>query len=393
MSGEDKQYLKKNILALGTTSLLTDISSESVYAVLPFYIQSLGYGKEVVGLVEGAGELVASIFKYLSGFIANKIHKYKLLALIGYSLSNFIKPFFSITKSSLGILLVKIIDRTGKGVRTSPRDTLLAASASSKYRGRAFGLHRALDTVGATLGPLLAIFLLIYFGYIGVFLFSIVPGLIAILILLFFVEEVGEKKIASKKSESLQTSMSPYFWLFVATVAASGLAGYTQAYLLLRAKEIGWSEGFSILFLVIANIVYASLAYPIGFISDVRGFDKLYPLVFVLQFIGSIIIVLFSHSYIAIVFFIIYGIYMAFHDTLTRIITSFYVKKSVRAKAYGYMHGTYGLSALIGYYILGRIYDLMGYAYAFTYSAIVAVIGFTLSLILIYKTKNMAGGI
>lgn len=393
MSGEGKQYLKKNILALSTTSLLTDISSESVYAVLPFYIQSLGYGKEVVGLVEGAGELVASIFKYLSGFIANKIHKYKLLTLIGYSLSNFIKPFFAITRSSLGILLIKVLDRTGKGIRTSPRDTLLAASASSEYRGRAFGLHRALDTVGATIGPLLAIFLLLFFGYIGVFIFSIIPGLLAILILLFFVEEVGVKKNVSKKSGLSQTGMNPYFWLFIATVAVSGLAGYTQAYLLLRAKEIGWSEGFSILFLVIANIVYASLAYPIGFISDVKGFDKLYPLVFVLQFTGSIIIVLFTYSYIAIVFFIIYGIYMAFHDTLIRIVTSFYVKKSVRAKAYGYMHGTYGLSALIGYYILGKIYDSMGYTYAFTYSAIVAVIGFILSLILIYKTKHVVGGI
>lgn len=392
MGEGSREYLKRNILALSITSLLTDVSSESVYAVLPFYIQSLGYGKEIVGLVEGAGELVSSMFKYLSGFVANKIRRYKLLTLLGYSLSSFTKPFFSITKSSWGILIIKIMDRMGKGLRTSPRDTLLAASAGSKYRGRAFGLHRALDTVGATLGPLLAIPLLLYVGYTGVFLFSLIPGLLAVLVLMFFVEEIREEYYSEKK-EAASTGMDKCFWLFIATVAISGLAGYTQAYLLLRANEIGWSEEFSIAFLVLANIVYALLAYPIGYISDISGFDKLYPLVFLLQFTGSLIIVLFSYSYVAIIFFIVYGLYIAFHDTLIRIMTSFYVKKHVRAKAYSYMHGTYGLSALIGYYILGRIYDQMGYAYAFTYSAAVAVIGFILSLILVYGTRRLYGGI
>jgi hypothetical protein len=131
---EKPVFLNKNVVALGFTSMLTDISSESVYAVLPFYITSLGLGKEVVGLVEGLGELFSSIFKFLSGYIAQIVRKYKLLALLGYTLSSLSKPFFALTRTSYEIMLVKVTDRIGKGIRTSPRDALLASSVEPGYR-------------------------------------------------------------------------------------------------------------------------------------------------------------------------------------------------------------------------------------------------------------------
>ncbi len=382
-----KGFLKRNILALSLTSLLTDISSESVYAVLPFYITSLGLGREVVGLVEGLGELFSSMFKFLSGYIAQRIGRYKLLTLIGYLLSNIVKPFFAYVKTSYGIAFIKVVDRIGKGIRTSPRDALLAASADPGYRGRAFGFHRALDTVGATLGPLLAIILLIYYGYIGVFLFSLIPGLAAVMILLFFVKEVKTDGV-EKTTTTLLKGFSSIYWLFILTVVISGLTGYTQAFLLLRAKEIGWSEEFSIGFLIMANTIYALLAYPIGFYSDVFKRLNPYPLIFVIQVIGVSTIITLSDTYAPLVFFLLYGIYMAFHDTLIRIMTSVYVKEYLRGIGYGIMHSSYGLSALVGYYVLGWIYEVYGYRLAFTYSLIMGLIGLLIAFILVYKTKT-----
>ncbi len=378
-------YIKRNVIGLGITSLLTDISSESVYAVLPFYIRSLGLGREVVGLVEGIGELSSSIFKFLSGYIAQKIGRYKGLALLGYAMSNMVKPFFVLSKTGLEIAVVKAIDRIGKGVRTSPRDALLAASSRTTHRGRAFGLHRALDTIGATIGPLLAIILLVHYGYVGVFLFSIVPGLLALTVLALYVKEV---ETTPSRVNSIVHGFPTIYWLFIATVALSGLAGYTQAFLLLRAKELGWSEGFSIGFLVMANTLYALLAYPVGVYSDVLRRGQLYPFIYVIQIMGVSTILVINQLYGAIIFFLVYGVYMAFHDTLTRIMTSRYVKEYLRGIGYGIMHSIYGVSALLGYYVLGWLYEVGGYRIAFTYSLIVGVIGLIFSLILVSKTRG-----
>jgi MFS family permease len=383
--GSTRKYIVRNVLGMSFTSLFMDISSESVYAVLPFYILSLGYGRETVGLIEGAGELFASIFKYLSGFLANRIGRYKLLALIGYSLSAVSKPFFALTRSFSGIISVKIVDRIGKGIRTSPRDTLLAASASKEYRGRAFGLHRAMDTVGAILGPLIAAILLPIISYTGIFIISLIPGLLAVLILYVFVLEVGVERAPLKEF----TRVIPWtYWLFLATIITMGLAGYTQAFLLIRSTELGWSRSYSIYFLTIANTVYAGLAYPIGYASDVFRSVRVYPLVFIMLIIGDLSLI-YSYTMIhAIIFFTIYGIYMAFHDTLMRIVTGSLVGKAHRALAYGLMHGSYGLSALIGYYIVGYLYQTYNIHIAYTYSLIIGLIGLVLSIILAVKTKE-----
>lgn len=385
MNNKKKEFLKRNIIALSFTSFLTDISSESVYAILPFYIISLGLGREIVGLVEGFGEFFSSLFKFLSGYIAQKIGRYKILACIGYLLSTISKPFFTYARSGYEIVFIKVVDRIGKGIRTSPRDALLALSSVPSYRGRAFGFHRALDTIGALLGPLLAIWLMTYYGYYGVFIFSMVPGIVAVLILWLFVRE--EKTHIMRKGFSIVKEFTITYWLFVLTVMLSGLSGYTQAFLLLRAEEIGWSKEFAIFFLIIANILYAVLAYPVGYYSDIFKRLNPYPLTFLIQVIGVMIIIYFDTLYTPLFFFIIYGIYMAFHNTLTRIMTSIYVKDYLKGIGYGIMHSFYGISALIGYYILGWFYEIYGYRLAFTYSMIIGLFGLTISFILVYKVK------
>ncbi len=388
---KDKIY-RRNVYGLSLTSLLTDISSESVYAVLPFYIRSLGYGREIVGLIEGLGELLSSIFKLYSGYIAHKIKKYKLLVMLGYLLSALAKPFFIFTKTWYEIAVVKIVDRLGKGIRTSPRDALLAASASEEKRGRAFGIHRSLDTLGSTTGPFIAALLLPIFGFHGIFLFSLLPGLLAVFVLIIVVIEVSpiveeNKGLVKKTIRGHESGGFPsLFWLFISTIALSGLAGYTQAFLLIRAYEVGWSQEQSIFLLTMANIFYALLAYPVGYFSDRLGRGRSYPLVFILQALGALALIFSTNIYMGLVFFAIYGFYMAFHDTLMRILTSQYVPVHVRDKAYGIMHGTYGFSVLAGYFIVGVLYDYAGYVYAFTYTLTIAIIGFASSLILVSKS-------
>lgn len=383
-SGEEKGYLKKNILGMSFTSLLTDVSSESVYAVLPFYVLGLGYGREIVGLIEGLGELTSSIFKFLSGYVAERISKYKMLALLGYALSALTKPFFTLAKTWPVIAAIKVVDRLGKGIRTSPRDTLIASSSSRRYRGRAFGLHRAMDTIGATIGPLLAALLLPLVGFTGIFFLSLIPGLVAVLILYIFVEDVKMKKTRGKEGVG---RLPGVYWLFIATIALTGLSGYTQAFLLVRASELGWSEESSILLLTMANIFYAVLAYPVGYISDVaaKKFNP-YPFMFIVMITGTIAISLSTTMIHAVVSFILFGVYMAFHDTLIRIMTSEMVTRAQRARAYGIMHGSYGLSALVGYYIVGYIYQYVSIYYAFMYATIIGLIGLLLSIILVSRT-------
>ncbi|WFO76361.1 MFS transporter [Desulfurococcaceae archaeon MEX13E-LK6-19] len=374
------------------TSLLTDVSTESAYAVLPFYVTAvLGFGKDVLGLIEGVGEFMASLFKLLSGWIADRIRKYKVLALIGYGLSTITKPLLAFTSHWLHVLVVKAVDRVGKGVRTSPRDVLLSMSASSKTRGRAFGFHRSMDTVGAVLGPFLAFLLLPLVGFKGVFLFCFIPGFLAVLILWLFVREpkiTGPKTLPKQTREATSIQGIPRsFWMFLTALGLTGLAGYTHAFLLIRATEIGWSQENAILLLTLANIVYAATAYPVGLLGDKIGHPKLYPMAFIIQALGALIVVYTNSYYWGLLYFILYGLYHGFNDTLMRVLTSYYVPRELRAKAYGYMHGTHGFTALTGYYIVGLLYENIGVQTAFMYTTIIALIGLIVSTYLAVHQK------
>lgn len=375
-------FLRGNILALGVTSLLTDISSESVYSVLPFYISDvLGYGKDIVGVVEGVGEAVSSIFKLIGGLAADRLKRYKKLALLGYSLSTVSKPFFAFSTHWLHVLAVRIADRIGKGIRAAPRDTLLSMSATKKTSGRAFGFHRAMDTLGALLAPLLAFMLLPVLGYRGVFLLSIVPGLLAVAVLAFLVREVYT--VTSVKKETDKWSPSTGFYLFLASVSMAGLSGYVSAFLLLHAREAGWDSRAAVLLLSLANLVYATLAYPVGWMSDRLGAHRVYPAVFLVEAFATLSVTLLPlNPLYPPLFFILYGLYHGFRDTLIRVMVSVVAPTRARGKAYGYIHGFYGVSALMGSYIAGLLYQNYGYIYSFTYMLAMSMLGLVFSLLL-----------
>ncbi len=381
MSSEEECFNRRNVYALSVTSLLTDISSESVYAVLPFYILSLGYGRDIIGFVEGLGGFLDSLMRLISGKLADHIGKYKLLATTGYLISSVSKPFFASTSSWPIIALIRAIDRVGKGIRTSPRDALLSFSTSPKYRGKAFGLHRSLDTVGAIIGPLLAFFILPFLGFSGIFILSLVPGILAVLLIATI---VSEKKLClrseERKNPKTVTTGRPSreYWFFLLSVGMSGLSGFGQAFLLVRSVELGWTKEYSLFFLMISNTVYALTAYPVGIISDKMGARRryLYPIVFILTFVTGVILAVIQSPPVAIISFIMLGLYMAFNDTLRRIITGLLLPVETRGTGYGYMHGIYGLAYLVGNTILGKLYQIYGATIAFTYMSLTALIGF-----------------
>ncbi len=395
MGSEEECFNRRNVYALSATSLLTDISSESVYAVLPFYILSLGYGRDIIGFVEGLGGFLDSLMRLISGKLADRVGKYKLLATTGYFISSVSKPFFAFTCSWPVITLIRVVDRVGKGIRTSPRDALLSFSTSPKYRGKAFGLHRSLDTLGAIIGPLLAFFILPFLGFGGVFIFSLVPGLLAVLLIATIVSE-KELCLRSEERKTPKTvstgKLSREYWFFLLSVGMSGLSGFGQAFLLVRSVELGWSKEYSLFFLMISNTVYALTAYPVGLISDKMGARRryLYPIAFIFTLITGVILVVIPSPSVAIVSFVMLGLYMAFNDTLRRVITGLLLPVRTRGAGYGYMHGIYGLAYLLGNTILGKLYQMYGATIAFTYMSLVALIGFTAaSLFLVVSQRSI----
>lgn len=262
------------VWALGFVSLLMDVSSEMIHSVLPvFLLTSLDAGALAIGLIEGAAEATALIVKVFSGAISDYFGKRKGLALAGYGLGALSKPLFALASTVDFVMMARIIDRIGKGIRGAPRDALIADVTPPAIRGAAFGLRQSLDTVGAFLGPLLAVYLLwIWQGdFRAIFWIAVIPGLLSVLVLLFGVEEPvvqHDHPCRNPISMSSLRLLPSAFWWVVGFGVVFTLARFSEAFLLLRAEQGHISTAFIPLFLVAMNLVYALAAYPFGQLAD-----------------------------------------------------------------------------------------------------------------------------
>jgi MFS family permease len=266
--------LPPGIWALGCVSLLMDISSELIHSLLPvFLVTTLGASMMTVGLLEGAAEATALIVKVFSGAWSDWLGKRKPLALLGYGLGAASKPLFALATTTGVVVGARLVDRVGKGIRGAPRDALVADLAPPDMRGAAFGLRQALDTVGAFLGPLLAIaFMLLWANDIRlVFWVAVVPGVLAVAVLLFGVHEppssAGAKRVNPIRRESLR-QLPPAYWWVVGVGALFTLARFSEAFLVLRAQQGGLALAWVPLVLIVMNLVYALGAYPLGKLAD-----------------------------------------------------------------------------------------------------------------------------
>lgn len=268
-----KKTLPKSVWMLGLVSLFMDMSSELIHAVLPLYLTTvLGVSVLAVGLIEGVAEATASLTKLFSGAIADRLQQRKLLTVIGYGLAAVTKPIFPLAQTLEWVVAARFMDRFGKGIRGAPRDALIAEVTPPEQRGAAFGLRQSLDTVGAAIGPLLAVILLVALAgdLRSVLWIAVVPAVVAVAILVFCVQEPksGQPRARPKALFAGTGSLPSAFWVVVAIGGALTLARFSEAFLILQAQHAGMGITWAPLVMVVMAVAYALTSYPAGKLSD-----------------------------------------------------------------------------------------------------------------------------
>ncbi len=371
-----------NIILLGITSLLTDISSEMVYPILPIYlVVTLGASPAILGLIEGIAESLASLLKIFSGYFSDKIKSRKPFAIIGYASSTLGKFFLYISNSWSYVLFARVIDRFGKGVRTAPRDALIADSSEKGRRGRAFGLHRAMDTVGATIGVTLAYFLITRFkgNLKTIFLFSLFPAFLGVFFLFFVREKKTQKEASFEKSAAgpriagKWRALDKRLKLFLIFTFIFTLGNSSNQFLLLRAKNLGSSIPGVLLFYLIYNIIYALVAYPASRLSDKIGRRKL--LVLGYLFYGLVYFGFALNSSLNMCWFLFgfYGLYTGLTEGVEKALVSDIAPDNLRATVIG-LHATLvGIGLFPASLFAGMLWKFLGPASAFYFGGIMGM--------------------
>ncbi len=383
---------KKNILILGLVSLFTDLSSQMVYPLIPEFLTSIGANKAMIGLIEGVAESTASLFRTIFGRLSDKFRKRKLFIYLGYTLSALSKPFLYLANFWTVVLGVRFSDRMGKAIRTPARDALISTSVEPTEKGKAFGLHRAMDRIGAIGGPILAMLVLSLFNNNVrlVFLLSVIPGILA----LFFVRFARETSIEqhddiTDKKHSLRNVS---FIIFLISNIVFTLGNSTNAFLILRASE----AGLEILMIPVIWVVYnifCTISSPIfGSLSDKIGKR---PIIIISFLYYSIVYLLFGMAKSLLLIWILfaaYGIYYGLSAGVFRAYIADLVEPKDRATAYGLFNTGIGLALLPASLIMGALWDRFGSKWAFVVSAGFSLLGFMIfmvSLFLRSRKRNM----
>ena len=366
------------IWALGFTSLFMDVSSEMIHALLPLYITgTLGAGVFAVGLIEGIAEATALIVKLFSGVISDITGKRKTLALIGYGLAALTKPLFPLASSLSLIVTARFIDRIGKGIRGAPRDALVADLAPPERRGEAFGLRQSLDSFGAFLGPLIAIVLMLIsqndFNF--VFWIACVPAFISVAILFVFVPERNAETKTDKKFPLAWSSlhlMPSAFWIVLGISAVLSFARISEAFLILRASDLGLPVAFAPFVLIAMNVIFAALAWPLGHLADRFSRRLLLALGVATLAAASLCFAAASSLYAVALGIALWGIHLALTQGLLATLIADAAPASLRGTAFGLFNLASGVAMLIGNMLTGWIWDIKGADSAFLLSALAA---------------------
>jgi MFS family permease len=429
------------VIMLGLVSLFTDAASEMIYPLIPVYVAALGSGAVMLGIIEGLAESTASILKLISGIISDRTGKRKILVLIGYSISSIIRPVTGIVSSAWQIVVIRMLDRVGKGIRTAPRDALLASSVDKSIRGKSFGFHRAMDHTGAVIGPVLAIIaLLILISGFGIsdsllalrwtFILAIIPGILAVLTIVFFVKESAASPQGQGIFKFSLRSFDSNFKNYLLVMILFTLGNSSDAFLLFRVEESVSKSGavndlvrsigplhemvsgfgdedaqeklINILFLPLVwaffHIIKVILSTPLGALSDRIGRKKvinigwaIYAFVY-LSFAGLVFLPSTMQVAATFLLFAIYALFYAFSEGAEKAFVADLVPETRRGSAYGMFNFAIGLGALPASVIFGFLYSyfdklLPGYGgtVAFGFGGLIAVISMVL---LAFKVKE-----
>ena len=362
----------RNVRMMGIVSLLTDASSEMVYPVLPLFLSNvLGAPVAAIGLIESLAEAAASFMKVGSGWLSDRVGRRKPLIALGYTLSNVAKPLLAFTQSWPAVLVLRVTDRLGKGIRTAPRDALIAESSTEAERGRAFGVHRALDTLGAAIGPFVAwaVLTLSPGAYRTIFIISAIPGTLAIAFVFLAVRDTDKRVVPGQTSRITFRDFSKPLLAFTAVSFVFGLANSSDALLILRAQDVGAAAAVIPLMYVVFNVVAASLATPFGMRSDRVGRRRL----LVFGFAGYALVYLgfaLAHSPAAPwLLFGLYGIPYAATEGMTRAYVVDLAGPERRATVLGAYTFVLGLAALPASTMAGLLWDRVSHSAPFLLSA------------------------
>ncbi|SHM27609.1 Predicted arabinose efflux permease, MFS family [Caldanaerovirga acetigignens] len=365
-----------NIILLGITSLLTDISTEMVYPLLPFFLTTkLGATPLIVGTIEGIAESLASLLKVFSGYFSDRIKRRKPFAIAGYGASTLGKILLYTAFSWPAVLAGRVIDRFGKGIRTAPRDALIAESSSEETRGRAFGLHRTMDTLGATIGVLLAYYFISrqHVDFRQIFLYSLIPAIMGVMAL-FFVRERGAAKISKEKPSLNWNALDRRLKSFLVLMFIFTLGNSSNQFLLLRAKDVGFDAKTILLLYLTYNLVYNAASYPAGAISDRIGRKALIVAGYVVYCLVYLGFALASTPASIWALFAAYGLYMAFTEGVEKAFISDIAPENVRGTMIG-LHATLvGIGLLPASLIAGALWNAFGAQVPFYFGGFMGIL-------------------
>ncbi len=368
----------RRVVALGFVSFFTDMSTEMILSILPLFIISvLGGTAELVGVIEGVGELANNALRVISGRVSDRVGRRKIFILAGYTLSTLAKPLFAITATVSQALFVRAIDRAGKGIRTPPRDVLISSYVPKEKAGTAFGLHRTLDQSGAIVGPLLAFFLIGVLQYRGLFLLSFAPALVALIILFIYVKEVRVEGLggASLRRDA-RTLLQGNFLLLLLIIGIFSLGAFDFAFILLRATIANpIAPALVTLVYLIINLTHTIVGIPSGVLSDRIGKERVLLLGYVVFILTSLLGVILSDTYqSALLLGAIFGFYQGIIETVQRALIPNYAPTNLRGTAYSLYYLVAGTAALIANSIFGLLWQFYSPGTAFSYSIALSVV-------------------
>lgn len=379
----------RNIIFTGLTSFLTDTSVKMVYSVMPMFLMSIGASKTSLALIEGIAESTAALVKALSGFWSDKIGKNKPFMLIGYGLSAVIIPLYTFVVSPIQVLVLRFIERFGKGIRTAPRDSLIAGSIIDGDSGRSFGLQKAMDNSGAIVGPLIAFAMLssIPGNYRMIFLVAGIPAILAILVLILGIKEARKNKYELFAKFHFKDFPAKYYF-FLIIVFVFTLGNSTDALLMVKANDVGVKVALIPLVYLVTNVVSVFASIPVGSLADRVGKEKILIVGFLIYAVVYYGFGITTSMGAIIALFALYGLYSAATDGIQKAFISDMIDNNKKGTGLGIYNALLGVTLLPASLIAGSLYDKVNSSVPFYFGAATAGISAILMLVYCLRFKN-----
>jgi len=375
--------MSRNVFVFGWVSFFTDVSSEMIFAAFPLFLSSvLGVSTALIGLIEGLGDSAANFFKIVSGWLSDKLGERKWMTAAGYGLSTIVKPFLLIASSWGSAMVIRVLERTGKGVRIAPRDALIADCTTDGTAGRGFGFQKAMDSFGAMVG--IAIAATVVYFILGpdtvlitanvfhwLVLIGVIPAAIAVFLIIFFIKEQRASRAEREAANHIPKPkvLDKRFMIFLAVMTLFNLGNSADAFLVLRASNIGISLFYIFLLLIIFKLVYAVVSYPVGKLSDRIGRKRLIVTGWAIYVVTYILLALASSEWYLILIAVTYGLYSGLADGVSKAFVADIVSPRRRGMAYGLYHGMVGFAVLLASVIAGVLWDKINPSAAFYFGA------------------------